>query len=95
VTSNEPDELPDLLESVDYQFAGLFALVEPDDATVPAIINEARSRKQRIKLVLKFAGCSPDEVNSQWLADADLVLGNDAPETDVLAGLKKLFEQKS
>jgi hypothetical protein len=53
---------------------------------------EVRQQKQELKVILKLAGCSQDEMDTQALARVDLVLNSDLPETDALAKLAGLLK---
>jgi signal transduction histidine kinase len=92
VMATTSESLPELLQSSDYQFAGVMLLAEPNDHTIPSTIMEVRQQKQELKVILKLAGCSQDEMDTQALARVDLVLNSDLPETDALAKLAGLLK---
>ncbi len=56
------------------------------------MLDGVRQQKQDIKIVLRLAGCSPDEMNTTVLSRADLTLSSDLPESDVLAKLDSLWK---
>ena len=95
VIATEPESLGELLQSSDYQFAGVMLLAEPNDHAVSAMVAEVRRQKQEFKVILKLAGLSQDDLNTQVLNRVDLVLNPDLPDADVLARLDGLWRQKA
>jgi PAS domain S-box-containing protein len=87
------DHLGDLLQSSDYQFAGVLLLAEPNDPALNSLPGEVRQQKKDIKVVLKLAGCNLDDLDSQLLGGIDLLLNPDLSEADMLMKLKAFFEQ--
>ncbi|HEX3799031.1 MAG TPA: ATP-binding protein [Verrucomicrobiae bacterium] len=91
VVATAPESLPELLQSSDYQFAGVMLLVEPNDRALDALLAEVRQQKEELKVVLKLAGCSQDDLNTQVLQKVNLVLSPDLSEADLLAKLERLL----
>ena len=87
------DNLADLLQSSDYQFAGVLLLAEPNDPALKLLPAELRQQKKDLKVVLKLAGCNQDDLDGQLLKGIDLLLTSDLSETDALLKLKSFFEQ--
>lgn len=83
--------LPELLESPDYELSGVMLLAEPHDLSISAMLAGVRQQKPEMKVILKLAGCSPDDLNTQILQRVDLLLNSDMPETDVLDKLERLW----
>jgi signal transduction histidine kinase len=91
VVATTPESVPELLQSSDYHFAGVILLAEPNDHGMDSTVLEVRQQKRDIKVVLKLAGCTQDDVSSKILAKVDLVLGPEVSESDSLAKLGALF----
>ena len=86
------DNAGDFLQSSDYQFAGVLLLAGPNDSTVNSLPGELRQQKKDLKVVLKLAGCSQDDLDTQFLQGIDLLLNPDLPDADMLQKLKLLFD---
>lgn len=93
VVATAPECLPELLESGDYAFAGAVLLAEPNDRTMPAMLSGVRQQKPELKVILKLAGCSQDDMNADVLQRVDLLLPPDMPEADMLAKMESLLTQ--
>jgi hypothetical protein len=91
VVATATESVPELLHSNDYHFAGVMLLAEPNDRTTGAMLAEVRRQRQDLKTVLKLAGCSQDDLNTQMLNRVDLLLSPDLSEADALARLGQLF----
>lgn len=87
------DSFGDLLQSGDYQFAGVLLLAEPNDRGLSSTPSEIRQVRKDIKIVLKTAGCDQDDLDPQLLKQVDLLLNLDLSESDMLLKLKSVFEQ--
>jgi signal transduction histidine kinase len=92
VLATTPESVPELLQSGDYQFAAVFVLAEPRDAMAGAFLQEVRQQGRGLKIALKLAGCSPDELGRELLDGADLLLNSDLPETDILLKLEEFLK---
>lgn len=77
----------ELLESADYQFVGLMILADPKEAGLTALLAEAQRRKPPLKTVLQLVGCSADEVETDLMRRADILILPDLSETDILRRL--------
>jgi signal transduction histidine kinase len=82
----------DLLRSSDYQFDGLMLLAEPQDAQPERLARFVRQQKLPVKVIVKTAGCNPDEMDPQLFARTDLVISADMPEDAILDKLAALFD---
>lgn len=91
VMATAQDSLPELLQSGDYQFAGVMLLVEPNDPAPGSWLEELRQQRKGVKVALKLAGCSPDDVASGLASGVDLVLNSDSSEADILRKLETLL----
>lgn len=88
-----PESVPELLQSSDYNFDGAMLLAEPNDHAMDMTVLEVRQQKKDIKVVLKLAGCSQDEVNTRILVKVDLLLSPDVSEPEALSKLGALFNR--
>jgi hypothetical protein len=91
VTATGQDSLAELLLSGDYRFSGVLLLAEPHDAMPVAWLEEVRQQKKDMKVVVRLAGCSPDDAGGKLLEGADLVLNSDLSEADILRKLESLL----
>jgi PAS domain S-box-containing protein len=89
------DNLTDLMQSGDYQFAGVLLLASPNDPTLNSLPGELRQQKTDLKVVLKLAGCDVDDMDGQLLKGIDLLLNSDLSDADMLVKLKSFFDQVS
>jgi len=87
------DNLSELLDSSDYQFAGVLLLAEPNDPALNSLPGELRQQKKDLKVVLKLAGCNLDDLDGQLLKGIDLLLNSDLSEADMLLKLKSFLDQ--
>jgi PAS domain S-box-containing protein len=92
VVATTAASLPELLQSPDYQFAGVMMLAEPNDPGIGPMLAGVRQQKQDMKIILRLAGCSQDDLNTQTLVRVDLMLNPDLSEADVLAKLEGLLK---
>jgi hypothetical protein len=95
VIAANPSSVLELLVSADYEFGGLMLMVESNDPSLDSLVIEARQQRKELKVVLKLAGCSQDDINNHLLTRIDLVLTPDMSEPDMLARLQALFERKT
>ncbi|HET7625018.1 MAG TPA: ATP-binding protein [Verrucomicrobiae bacterium] len=91
VATTAIESVPELLESADYQFAGMMILAEPDDGAFNASLDEACGRGKKIKTILKLA-CNQDDLDSELLNRADLLLNPDISQTEMLGRLRQLLD---
>jgi PAS domain S-box-containing protein len=82
----------DLLRSGDYQFDGVMLLAEPRDAQPGRLARFVRQQKLPMKVIVKTAGCNPDELDPQLSGRTDLVISADMPEEAILDKLAALFD---
>jgi hypothetical protein len=93
VKAGSSDSLVELLQSSDYHFDGIFLLAEPNDPALRSLPSEVRQQNKDIKLVVKLAGCTEDDLETQFLSRVDLLLTPDLSEADMLSKLKGFFDQ--
>jgi len=92
VMAANADNLGDLLQSSDYQFEGVLLLTGPNDPALHSLPGELRQQKKDLKVVLKLAGCSQDDLDGELLKGIDLLLNPDLSDADMLLKLKTLFD---
>ena len=88
VMATADDSLAELLQSSDYQFAGVMLLAEPDAPGLQPLLAEVRQQTKEMKVVLKLAGCSQDDLDSQLVKGVDLLLNPDLSQADILGKLE-------
>ena len=91
VLASPVDSLAELLQSNDYQFAGVMLLAEPNAAGLDNLLAEVRQEKNDMKVILKLAGCSQDDVDGQLVKGADLLLNPDLSQADILEKLESFL----
>ena len=92
VVATAPESLEGLLNSGDYEFAGVLVLAGPNDPTPGPFLAAARRQRVNLKVILKLAGRNQDDLDTRMLEKADLVLNPDLAETDVLSKLDALLK---
>jgi hypothetical protein len=70
-------------------------LAEPRDAQPSRLARFVRQQKLPVKVIVKTAGCNPDELDPQLFARTDLVISADMPEDAILDKLAALFDLAS
>jgi two-component system cell cycle sensor histidine kinase/response regulator CckA len=91
VMATAADSLPELLQSSDYQFAGVMLLAEPNTPSLNPLLTEVRQQTKEMKVVLKLAGCSQDDLDSQMVKGVDLLLNSDLSQADILGKLESFL----
>ncbi len=79
------------LESPLQQPAGIFILVEPGDLELLPFLNALRQEAPRLKAILQVAGCNQDELETQLLERADLIITSEMSSETILRQLRSLF----
>ena len=82
-----------ILDSPDYEFAGVIVQAGSEPATGGTLLNEVRNRKLPIRRVIQISGRNEDEVGNRLLKLAELVLSPDIPEREILQRLSHLFDK--
>jgi signal transduction histidine kinase len=95
VVAGASESLGDLLQSSDYQFAGVLLLAEPNDSGLSSLLDEVRQQNKTAKVVVKLAGCNQDDLDTQFLSRIDLVLASDLSEADFVARINSFFEARA
>ena len=94
VAAEASESLRDLLQSSDYQFAGVLLIAEPNDAGLRSLLDEVRQHNKSIKVALTLTGCNQDDLQTQLLSKIDLVLAADLSEADFLARITSFFDRR-
>jgi hypothetical protein len=94
VVAGASEGLRDLLQSSDYQFAGVLLFAEPNDPGLHSLMDDVRQQNKNIKVALKLAGCNQDDLETGFLNKVDLLLAPDLPEADFVARLTSFFDQR-
>ena len=87
VTTISPANALETARSADYRFAGAMILTEPGDATLAELLPELRRRQPQLRIILKLAGCAADDLDTNLIARADLVISSDLPPPGILEKL--------
>jgi PAS domain S-box-containing protein len=93
VTVHTGEQATESLRSPEYQFVGLYLLVEAGNRELSSLIPDLRRHRPCLKTVLQIVGCNQDELDSHALARSDLILTSGLPEKEILHRLKVLFDQ--
>ncbi|MBI4323843.1 MAG: PAS domain-containing protein [Chloroflexi bacterium] len=81
-----------LLASLDYQFVGVMVLTNGDDLSYCTLFREARLRKPPLKTILQTVGCNQDQLDTDLVNKADLLVPPDMSQPSILAELNAVFE---
>jgi signal transduction histidine kinase len=92
VSAAASESLRDLLQSTDYQFAGVLLFAQPNDLNLTSHLNEVRQHNKSIKVALKLAGCNQDDLDTQFLNKIDLVLTSELDEAEFVARVRSFFD---
>jgi signal transduction histidine kinase len=92
VSAAATESLRDLLQSSDYQFAGVLLFAQPNDPSLTSHLDEVRQQNKSIKVALKLAGCNQDDLDTRFLNKIDLVLASDLDEEDFVARVSSFFK---
>jgi len=84
VVAASTERAGELLNSPDYQFDGVMTMLSPEDMSPAAMFEKMGSNCAGLKKILQIVGCNQDELDTQMLACADLVLTSDIPEPDMI-----------
>lgn len=95
VLATTVESVPELLQSGDYQFAGVMLLAEPKAPGLSAMLAEVRQQKKELRVALKLAGCNQDELDGQLVKDVNLILNSDLPHADILGKLEALLNTET
>ena len=87
VTTISPANALETARSAYYRFAGAMILTEPGDATLAELLPELRRRQPQLRIILKLAGCAADDLDTNLIARADLVIPSDLPPPGILEKL--------
>jgi len=80
------------LQSDEFYFDGVIVQVEPGDKAGPALVSFVRQQQLPAKIILQIVGCNQDELDTQFLLKADLLLTPDMAEEVIVEKLQSTFE---
>lgn len=84
-----PEHADEVVASSDHHFDALFVLMEPRDTQFLPLIQQVRKQRLPLRVIVQTVGCNPDELDTGFLAQADLVIPADLSQESIL---KKLAE---
>jgi PAS domain S-box-containing protein len=74
----------EMLRSSDYRFDGVMLLAEPQDQEFLRLAALVRRQKLPLKVIIKTVGCNHDELETQFLLKADLIITSDTPQDAIV-----------
>lgn len=77
----------ELLRSSDYRFDGLLILAEPQEPATLRLAAFVRQQKLPVKVIIQTVGCNQDELETQFLVKADLIISADTPQDAIVEKL--------
>jgi two-component system cell cycle sensor histidine kinase/response regulator CckA len=80
-------EAEELLRSSEYRFDGLIILAEPGEQTALRLAAFVRQQKLPTRVIIKTVGCNQDELESQFLRKADLIISAETPQDSIVEKL--------
>jgi signal transduction histidine kinase len=92
VVATDTDNAHELLRSPDYQFSGAMLLLTANDLSHASVFESIREQSLPVKTVLQIVNRNQDEVETQFLRAADLIIPPDMPATDLTARLHTLLD---
>jgi signal transduction histidine kinase len=72
------------LRAADCPFDGLMILAEPQERDCLRLAALIRRQKLPIKVIIKTVGCNQDELETQFLLKADLIISADTPQDAII-----------
>ena len=79
----------EFLSSTEYRFS---AVILQTTVAQSSIFKELRRQNSPVKAILQVVSRNPDEIDTQFMKRADLVLAEDMPEQEMLQKIKLLAE---
>jgi len=77
----------EILRSSEDRFDGLLILAEPHEQTCLRLAAFVRQQKLPTKVIIKTIGCNQDELETQFLLKADLIISADTPQDSIVEKL--------
>ena len=72
------------LRTSDYRFDGVMILAEPHEQDCLRLVSIIRRQKLPLKVIIKTVGCNQDELETQFLLKADLIISADTPQDAIV-----------
>jgi signal transduction histidine kinase len=79
----------ELLNSPDYEFDGVLAVVNAEDCAAGDIFAQLTGPNAKIKKFLQIVGCNQDELDMGLLQRADVLFSTDIPEPEMISKLAR------
>jgi len=92
VTAESGAGAGELLGSPDYQFAAVFLVAGPGAEVCAPLLAEVKQRALPIKTILQVTGCNQDEIDTNLLGQADLILSPDTSSHEALGRVRSLLD---
>ncbi len=87
VVTTPGERANDLLNSPDYQFDAVLGILSPEDHAAAKLFDRLGGQNSKLKKILLIVGCNQDEIDTQILMRADLVLPTDISEPEMIRKL--------
>jgi hypothetical protein len=85
----------EIMSAREYPFVGLVAVLEGGDPELENLLGTARIQKPPLRTVLQIVGRNQDELPSDLLEVADLVIAADMPQASILEHLESMFDPQA
>ena len=85
--------LLEMLRAAEANYDAVFLLATAKAELGGGLAKKLREQTPPVRLVLQVMACNEDELDTQFLSRADLILSLDTADTEVLVKLKTLFDQ--
>lgn len=92
VAAGSRERAVELLHSPDYQFSGVVALAGSGDGGLAELFGVIRRERLPVRTILHVTGCQQDEMDTQFLALADVVVGQDQNAPEFLNRLRTILD---
>lgn len=89
------EKAEELLRSPEYRFDALMVQVEAKDSGPLSLLGNVRKHKLPVKVILQIVGCNQDELGTEFLQRADLILSSEMAQEVVLEKLASIFDAPS
>lgn len=88
----QPERAHDILQSGEHQFRGVMILAGPGDTPYLGLIPQLRTVSPSLPIILELVGSEPEQIPSDVLSQASLLITSDASEADMIRKLRRLFD---
>jgi hypothetical protein len=91
VPASPPKKPSELLQRRDYTASAVLLLVNGADPCFRDLAEAARATGAPLKVIVQITGCNEDEIDSELLAKADLLLPIGAPRAEITTRIRSLW----